>query len=348
MGAQDSKTPEWWIIGWPVAGRSAPMARQCEEAGWDGLLLTDTQCLGHETYVELAMCVARTERIQLGTGVTNPVTRDVAVMAAAAATLQEESGGRMHLGIGRGDSSLAYIGKKGAPLSQMEAYIRDLQAYLSGQFVDRDGFASSLTWLNKDVEKVPVDMAGTGPRVIRMAAEISDGINFAVGADTKRLAAKIAQVEENLREVGRDRASFKISAYINCAVNDDVAKARDVVRGTAAVVARFSAMHGAQASADLSEEDRAAVDQVARSYDMLGHASSDAAHAREMPDGFLDRFAVVGAADAVAQRLREIAGLGLDRVMLVWGSRHADPAAVEHSVAALSAKVLPALRAAAP
>jgi hypothetical protein len=101
--------PEYWMLTWPIAGRTAQVAKLCEASGWDGLLVTDTQCLAAEAFVQLSMCVAATTRLKLGTGVTNPVTRDAAVLASAFASLQQESNGRMTLGIGRGDSSLAHI-----------------------------------------------------------------------------------------------------------------------------------------------------------------------------------------------------------------------------------------------
>src|SRR4029453_18819863 len=107
--------PEYWMLTWPIAGRTAQVAKLCEATGWDGLLVTDTQCLAAEAVVQMSLCAAATQRIKLGTGVTNPITRDPAVLASAFNTLQQESGGRMTLGIGRGDSSLAHIGK--APAS---------------------------------------------------------------------------------------------------------------------------------------------------------------------------------------------------------------------------------------
>jgi 5,10-methylenetetrahydromethanopterin reductase len=139
--------------------------------------------------------------------------------------------------------------------------------------------------------------------------------------------------------------SVEASAYINCAANDDIAAARDVVRGTAAVVARFSGMHGGKAAGDLTDEDREVVLKLAQEYDMGGHASSLAPHARHLPDSFVDRFAVVGPPDIVQKRLRELSEVGVDRIVLVWGSRDADPAAIEASVSSLSTEVLPALRA---
>ena len=76
--------------------------------------------------------------------------------------------------------------------------------------------------------------------------------------------------------------------------------------------------------------------------------SSPRQHARNLPDSFVDRFAVVGRSDVVEKRLRELAGTGVDRVVLVWGSRDADMQVVEKSIGALSAEVLPGLRAQTP
>ena len=127
-----------------------------------------------------------TDRLKLSTGVTNPVTRHPVVTAAAAATLQAISGGRYVLGIGRGDSALAYLGY--SPYARgFERALRDLQTLLSGGEIvfggDRFDNRSDrrelllgdrrracgqrgLTWLPPDLAKVPLDVAATGPRVI--------------------------------------------------------------------------------------------------------------------------------------------------------------------------------------
>src|SRR5262245_14284646 len=154
---------EFWMLTWPMAGRTAQVAQVAEATGWDGLLVTDTQCLAAEAFVQLSLCVAATQQIHLGTGVTNPVTRDPAVLASVFHTLQQESGGRMWLGIGRGDSSLAHIGKEPAPVKALAEYVVTLQRYLRGEVVLRDGFESYLHTLTPGEQpKVPIDIAGTG------------------------------------------------------------------------------------------------------------------------------------------------------------------------------------------
>lgn len=335
--------PEYWMLTWPIAGRTAEVAKLCEASGWDGLLITDTQCLAAEAIVQLSLCVASTQRIRLGTGVTNPVTRDPAVLASAFNTLQQESGGRMSLGIGRGDSSLAHIGKSPAPVAALEAFIVSVQRYLRGEAVKRDGFPSRLLALSAQ-PKVPVDVAGTGKRVIALAARHADGVTVAVGANPERIAAKVREAEAALSAAGRSRAEFTISAYVNVAVNENLAVAREVVRGGAAVTARFSGMHGAASSDGLDPDEGRAVSRLAESYEMAHHGSSAAPHARALTDTFLDSFAVVGDAARVTERLAAIATAGVDRIVLICGSLAVEPELIQQSIIALSTRVLPALR----
>ncbi len=334
---------EYWMLTWPIAGRTAQVANLCEETGWDGLLVTDTQCLAAEALVQLSFCAAATQRIKLGTGVTNPVTRDAAVLASAFATLQEESGGRMSLGIGRGDSSLAHIGKVPASVAALEAFVVRVQAYLRGEEVERDGFQSRLHVLSAQ-PKVPIDIAGTGKRVIALAARHADGLTLGVGANPLRIRAKVQEAEAALSAAGRPRSEFTISAYVNVAVSDRLAVARETVRGSVAVTARFSGMHGGAASDGLDAGERGAVLTLADHYDMAHHGSSAAAHARALPDDFVDAFAAIGDVARVTERLRAIAATGVDRIVLIAGSLAVDPALIAQSILAISTQVLPALR----
>jgi 5,10-methylenetetrahydromethanopterin reductase len=75
-----------WMHTFSFAGRVAAVARQVEQWGFAGLLVADSQNLNADIWVELALAGAATERLLLGPGVTNPVTRHPAVTASAAAT----------------------------------------------------------------------------------------------------------------------------------------------------------------------------------------------------------------------------------------------------------------------
>ena len=126
---------EVWLHGFAFPGRVAELARRAEEWGFTGLLVADSQNLTADIWVELALAVAATSRLRLGPGVTNPVTRDVAVSACAAATLQAESDGRATLGFAQGDSALSQIGRNRLSVAEFERQLQILQAFLRGEEV---------------------------------------------------------------------------------------------------------------------------------------------------------------------------------------------------------------------
>ncbi len=101
---------EIWRAGGSNTGATPELARTVEAEGWDGQMFMDSQCLSADPYAQMGVWACSTERIRMSTGVTNPLTRNLAVTAGAAATIQAISGGRAVLGIGRGDSALAYLG----------------------------------------------------------------------------------------------------------------------------------------------------------------------------------------------------------------------------------------------
>src|SRR5712691_1437592 len=110
----------FWLGTFPAPGKVAALAQMAEEHGWDGLAFTDSQNLGGDTFAARAIAAHVTKRITLATGATNPATRHPAVIASSMATLQVESRGRAFLGIARGDSAVAYIGRKPLPLDEFQ------------------------------------------------------------------------------------------------------------------------------------------------------------------------------------------------------------------------------------
>ena len=130
------------VLLFPVPGGSSQLAQMIEGMGFDSLVFADTQNITPEVWGQLMLAARDTERIELGTGVTNPGTRDAAVTASAALSLQVESNGRAVCGIGRGDSSLGKIGRGPVPVDEFERYVERLQGYIRGDEVDRDGTPS--------------------------------------------------------------------------------------------------------------------------------------------------------------------------------------------------------------
>ena len=333
---------EFWQLRFPVPGQSENVARLAEEAGFDGLYFADTQCLSGDIYSAMCLAARATTHLKVGTAVTNPVTRHPAVTASAIATVQVESGGRAVLGIGRGDSSLAYLGRKPASWKTLEAYVGQLQRYLRGDAVDLEGYESRNMWIQTSEQpKVPVDVAATGPRVISLGARLAERVTFALGADSSRIRGAIDAARSARDSAGLDPSEVSFGAYVNVGCHDDLGQARQIVKGQVGAFAHFTGMSNANSR---GLEDEKTFAHIGANYDMANHGLAAGRHMQAVPDDFISRFAVTGPSSYCVDRLGELIALGLDRLVLLTGSRDGDPARIAASVGRLSSDVLPKLR----
>src|SRR5882724_5432788 len=104
--------------------RIVSLTRQAEAAGFQYGWIFDSHVLWLEPYPLLTLMASNTKKMRLGTCVTNPATRDITVTSSLFATLNLISGGRMDLGIGRGDSSRRVLGKKPVISSSLEESVQ--------------------------------------------------------------------------------------------------------------------------------------------------------------------------------------------------------------------------------
>ncbi len=352
---------ELFTLGASSARNIAANAERAEAAGWHGLAVVDSQNLAGDAWVALSIAAAHTTRLRLATGVTNPVTRHPAVAAAAAASLQVQSGGRVTLGIGRGDSSLAHLGRAPASVATLERYLTALQAYLSGESLRFDALdfhptaapavaelgladtpeASRLLWLDPEVPKVPVEVAATGPRVIAAAARRAERVMFAPGADRERLAWGIETAKRARSEAGMDPLAGGFGAFVNLVCHPDVATARRLVSGGLSTFARFAVMHG-EVAGPVSDSQREVLLRVHDAYDMKHHTRVGAPQAEALTPEFIDRYAIVGPPQHCIERIRELAALGLSRITVIGPTAGADREAAREAEQTLAKEVLPA------
>src|SRR4051812_48227885 len=279
---------ELYTMSIPETGLAEMLSRRAEEAGWDGITFTDSQNLVGDPFIAMALGAKVTERLQFMTGVTNPATRHPAALATVAATVQEESGGRVVLGLGRGDTALFHLGRKPMALADFFARTEELHTYLQGGTLDINGHPSRLRWLDRARQAaVPIDIAASGPKVIAFSARTVERITFALGAGAERMAWGIDLARTHAKDAGRASDAVSFGAYVTVACHPDVATARDLVRGSVAAFAHFSAMPGST-GAGLGESDQAVVAEVGRRYDSNLHLQNRSDHAQSMPDDFVE------------------------------------------------------------
>jgi 5,10-methylenetetrahydromethanopterin reductase len=315
----------------PRTLKAVEYARKAEEAGWHGIGFLDNQNLCGDIYVSLALAASATERIHLSTDVTNPVTRHPAVTAGAISSIQEVSEGRAVLGIGRGDSALAFVGHAPAYVSLLESYLKALQGFLSGGSVPFDELThwrrdmaphvdtlnlldtpddSRLRWLDPQGKKVPVSVAASGPRVISTAARHADIVMFALGAGLGRLEWGLEQARSARREAGLDPDGIRYGAYLNVVCHPQLAVARELVQFLPTFV-RFSAMQG-KASGPVTQTEREVLERLNKEYKMWDRSAP-----LDSPAEFVDQFAIVGPPERCITRIQEIIDLGIERIVVM-------------------------------
>src|SRR5918997_2512976 len=197
----------------------AALARDAERVGFDEVWFPDSQLLWRDVFAVAAAAAAATSRIGLGTAVTNVVTRHPAVLASAARTVAELAPGRFLLGVGVGDSAVAPVGLQpttGAELRERLAIVRTL---LAGAAVGLRGATARL----RDPVDVPIHLAASGPRNLRLGGELADGAILLSGVAPGPLAAATARVQDGAHAAGREQVPMTVSAF--CRVTDDVPRA---------------------------------------------------------------------------------------------------------------------------
>src|SRR5688500_13870925 len=202
--------------------RAVALARQAEQAGFGYGWLFDSHVLWLDPYPLLTMIALNTERMRLGTCVTNPATRDPSVTASVLATLNVISGGRMDLGIGRGDSARRVLGKKPTTLAQLGEAVRIIADLANGRPTEYDGEQIRLDWAQGPL---PVWIAGYGPRALRLTGRVADGVILQF-ADPDLIRWCLGFVREGAEAAGRDPASIRVMAAAPVGVADDLALAR--------------------------------------------------------------------------------------------------------------------------
>lgn len=351
---------ELWTSGISLPRYAAKHAARVEAAGYDGLLLVDSQNLAGDTYVALTAAALATSTLQLATGVTNPFTRHPAATASAIASVNAESGGRTVLGIGRGDSALAHLGRAPASVSYFDQYLQILVRYLRGDELPFDALdpflpgdapppvdalelagqpaVSKLHWLPPDLPTVPVDVSASGPRMIAVAARHAQRITFGVGANVERLRWAI----DTARAAANGNA-VSLGAHVNVVAHDDLEIGRKLASGTMSTFARFNVMHGAT-NGPMFEGAAETLDRLHDSYDMRFHTRGDSPQAAQLDPDFVDGFGIVGPSPYCVERLQELSELGLDRFTIVGPGLGSDPEEAKAAAIRFTDEVLPALR----
>lgn len=287
--------------------RVVSLTRRAEAAGFHYGWMFDSHILWKEPYPLLTLMANNTKQMRLGTCVTNPAVRDVTVTASLFATLNLISGGRMELGIGRGDSSRRVLGKKPTTLAHLEETIHVFRELTSGREVQYDGRPTRISWATGAPR---VWVAGYGPKALSLAGRVADGVILQL-ADPELISWCLGFVHQAAQEAGRDPRKIEVMAAAPVWVSSDLSFARERVRWFPALVSN----HVIDLLARSKPEDLPpALTSYVRTrggYDYLHHCEVGSDNAAFVSDEVVDRFCIVGPAEAHRQKLETLARAGV-------------------------------------
>lgn len=313
-------------------GQIAAFARLTERLGF-GTLWVPEDCYFNAGISTAAICLAATSRIPVGIGITSAMVRHPAVLAMELATLAGAFPGRLMPGIGLGTPLiLRQLGLE--PRSSLQAVRECLTAVsrlLAGEEVTERGqyFQLERVRLAHPLpEPVPLYAGAMGPKMLQLSGEIADGCIIGVTATPDIVRWSRGQIAAGAARAGRP-FDQPCPVFVLYAVAPDRALARGVMRGTLAFLMSVFPRNP-------YTERYGCADELER---IVARGGPEAV-AREMPEAWLDDFAVAGAPEECAERIARYLQAGATSVILA-----PQPAEQYESILELTAReVFPRLR----
>jgi probable F420-dependent oxidoreductase len=298
----------------------------------------DSHVLWQEPFVIYSQILSSTKSMTVGPMVTNPSTRDWSVIASLFATLNDMFGNRTVCGIGRGDSARRVIGQKPASLAVVRDAMHVIRELAEGREVVHHDAAVRIPWVRDG--RLEIWMAAYGPKALKLVGEQADGFILQT-ADPAIARWTIESVRAAAREAGRDPGGITMCVAAPAYVGDDLAHQRDQLRWFGGMVGN----HVADLVARYGESGpvpRELTDYIRgrEGYDYAHHGKAGNPSTDFVPDEIVDRFCLLGPAEAHVDRLTELAELGVDQfsIYLMHDAK-------EQTLAAYGNEVIPKLTA---
>ena len=325
----------------------AAFLTRCERAGLAGVGIVDSQLLLRDPFVTMAAAARATTTLRMATAVANPVTRHPSVLASAAKSVAEMAPGRVSVWIGRGYSAVRTIGVPAGSTARMREAVESIRALTSGDSVTFKEHVTSRMH-HGGGDRVPVYIAATGPRTIRLAGEVADGLLLHVGVHPAFLAKALELLEEGASNAGRSLSDIDVIMAGSLILDDDLDAARERLRPMC--VQRLVEPHHARwyGQLGITIDDYEVPQELWELYPDIPHAE-DWEKARRatsfLPEDALammcDAMGLIGPVEHCIRRLKDAEAAGIKRLYLMPVGTYELPV---RELEALERHIMPALR----
>ena len=288
-------------------------ARICEEGGLASFWVADQRWM-RDVYVSLTDIAARTDRLLLGTRVTDPYIRHPALTAVAVATLDEASGGRAILGIGAGGSGFRQLGlNRTKPALAVRESIDLIRRLWRGEDLEFHG--QIINWNQGALEfscraDIPIVIAARGPHLLELAGELTDGAIVASGVSAGGVAWARRLIERGERKAGRTPGHTELLHMTYISIDDRPALARQTVKR-----ALVGTVVGSHPTYEFLKAN--GLEIPAELFGYLDSGGHDPARIIELiPDSFVSKLAIAGTVDDCANQLQALLDVGIQHPLL--------------------------------
>lgn len=235
------------VVPQPLA-KIGELARQAQDAGFSGLLFTET---GRTAYLNAAVASQAAPGLELSTGVAVAFPRSPFVTAATAWELQEATRGRFRLGLGT-QVRTHVVRRYGMPFEHPGPRLRDyvlavkacFAAFRSGK-LDHHGEFYDLDFITPqwspgliNAPDPKVDVAAVNPWMLRMAGEVADGVHIhPLGEPGYLRRHALPNVAVGAEKAGRSASDIAVIVPVMTIVGDsdeDLHQQREAVRASMA------------------------------------------------------------------------------------------------------------------
>jgi alkanesulfonate monooxygenase SsuD/methylene tetrahydromethanopterin reductase-like flavin-dependent oxidoreductase (luciferase family) len=193
------------------------LVRQAEDLGVTHFGVGEGPLLFSDPYQHMALASQVTSTINLGTLVTNPLTRSAPVTANSVATLNALAPGRTFLGIGTANNALRSMGNRPATVKELVHSVEVARGLLRGERVKHRwlGQETEIEFLDTnglwyDIKDVPIWMAAGGPKGLKAAAALADAVIYCLGPQPDMISLVKRELDKAVAEAGRPEGSVKL------------------------------------------------------------------------------------------------------------------------------------------
>jgi len=186
--------------------------------------------------------------------------------------------------------------------------VRVFRALNSGKSIELDGVGTRFPWANSGVP--PVWVAGYGPKALRTAGRIGDGVILQF-ADPDLIEWCLGFVREGAKEAGRDPTRIEVMAAAPVWASDDLKLARERVRWFPALVSNHVMDLISKYKPEELPKSLVSYVQNRGKYDYLHHCEVGSDNADFVTDEIVDRFCLVGPIDQHRKKLEALRKVGV-------------------------------------